>query len=68
MSDNKDNNLKGGRPKRKMTPKEIKDHYFIKNGFSINSIMLKDENGNEYILNEGKVYKKELIEQFRLIE
>ena len=68
MSDNKDNNLKGGRPIREMTPKEIKDHYFFKNGFSINSIILKDENGNEYILNEGKVYKKELIEQFRLIE
>ena len=33
----------------------------------INSISLKDSDGNEYVLDEGKVYRKVVIEKYVLV-
>jgi hypothetical protein len=34
----------------------------------INSISLKDSDGNEYVLDEGKVYRKVVIEKYVLVD
>jgi len=34
----------------------------------INSINLKDGDGNEYVLDKGKVYKKVVIEKYVLVD